>query len=284
VSASVLYMSMSLDGYIAGPNDEPGNPGGDDFMRLHHWFVTPNGEFFRPSGPAGELIDEINATGAVLAGRRTVEQVDHWGGDHHGVPIFVLSHRPPGPSVANYPLVTYVTDGIASAMARAKAAAGDRDVLVHGAYTAQRALEAGVLDEMEATGAVVTGRRTAELMDHWGGDIRGGIPIFVPSHRPPGPAARWGYPLVTYVTDGIESAMAQAKAAAGDRNVYVQGAYTAQRALEAGVLDEIQIHQIPMLLGSGRRLFGELASSIELDVVRVIDTPDATHIRYRVRR
>jgi dihydrofolate reductase len=141
-----------------------------------------------------------------------------------------------------------------------------------------------LLDEMEATGAVVTGRRTAELMDHWGGDIRGGIPIFVPSHRPPGPAARWGYPLVTYVTDGIESALAQAKAAAGDRNVYVQGAYTAQRALEAGVLDEIQIHQIPILLGSGRRLFGELASSIELDVVRVIDTPDATHIRYRVRR
>ena len=53
VSASVLYMSMSLDGYIAGPNDEPGNPGGDGFMRLHEWFVTPDGEFGRPSGPAG---------------------------------------------------------------------------------------------------------------------------------------------------------------------------------------------------------------------------------------
>src|SRR5437667_9050957 len=117
-------MSMSLDGYIAGPNDEPGNPGGDGFMRLHEWFATPDGEFFRPSGPAGELIDEINATGAVLVGRRTVEQVDHWGGDHHGVPIFVPSHRPPGPSVANYPLVTYVLDGIESAMAQAKAAAG----------------------------------------------------------------------------------------------------------------------------------------------------------------
>jgi len=55
-------------------------------------------------------------TGAVLTGRRTAEQVDHWGGDNHGVPIFVPSHRPPGPSVANYPLVTYVSDGIASAM------------------------------------------------------------------------------------------------------------------------------------------------------------------------
>jgi dihydrofolate reductase len=193
VSASVLYMSMSLDGYIAGPNDGPANPGGDRFMRLHEWFVTPDGEFRRSSGPAGQMIDEINATGAVLAGRRTVEQVDHWGGDHHGVPIVVPSHRPPGPSVANYPLVTYVTDGIASAMAQAKAAAGDRDVLVHGAYTAQR-------------------------------------------------------------------------------------------ALEAGVLDELQIHQIPVLFGGGRRLFEMLPSRVELDITRMIDTPEATHIRYRVRR
>ena len=193
MAASVLYMSMSLDGYIAGPDDGPGNPGGDRFMRLHEWFVTPDGEFYRPSGPAGQFIDEIDATGAVLAGRRTVEQVDHWGGNHHGVPIFVPSHRPPGPSVADYPLVTYVPDGIASAMAQAKAAAGDRDVLVHGAYTAQR-------------------------------------------------------------------------------------------ALEAGVLDELQIHQIPVLFGGGRRLFEVLPSRVELEIVRVIDTPDATHIRYRVRR
>ena len=137
--------------------------------------------------------------------------------------------------------------------------------------------------EWSAAGAVLAGRRTAELMDHWGGDHHG-LPIFVPSHRPPGPAARWGYPLVTYVTDGIERAMAQAKAAAGDRDVQVRGAYTAQRALEAGVLDELQIHQIPVLLGQGRRLFDVLPSLIELEIVRVIDTPEATHIRYRVRR
>jgi dihydrofolate reductase len=90
--------------------------------------------------------------------------------------------------------------------------------------------------------------------------------------------------LVTYVTDGIASAMAQAKAAAGDRNVLVQGAYTAQRTLEAGVLDELQIHQVPVLFGGGRRLFDLLASRVELDIVRVIDTPEATHIRCRVRR
>ena len=92
------------------------------------------------------------------------------------------------------------------------------------------------------------------------------------------------YPLVTYVTDGIVSAMAQAKAAAGDRSVSVHGAYTAQRALEAGVLDELQIHQIPVLFGRGLRMFDVLPSQIELQIVRVIDTPEATHLRYRVRR
>jgi dihydrofolate reductase len=78
--------------------------------------------------------------------------------------------------------------------------------------------------------------------------------------------------------------MAQAKAAAADRNVMVHGAYTAQRALEAGVLDELEIHQIPVLFGGGRRLFDVLASRVELEIVRVIDTPEATHIHYRVRR
>ena len=89
---------------------------------------------------------------------------------------------------------------------------------------------------------------------------------------------------MTYVTGGIGTAMAQAKAAAGDRDVLVHGADMVQRALEAGVLDEIQIDQIPVLLSAGRQLFGVLPSRIELEIVRVIDTPQATHIRYRVRR
>ncbi|MEV6341506.1 dihydrofolate reductase family protein [Nocardia vinacea] len=139
-------------------------------------------------------------------------------------------------------------------------------------------------EEWNAAGAVLSGRRTAELMDHWGGDHNGN-PIFVPSHRPPPPAARWGYPLVTYVRDGIESAMAQAKAAAGQQNVQIRGgAYTVREALTAGVLDEVQIHLIPVLLGRGRRLFDVLPSEIELEVVEVINTPAATHIRYRVHR
>jgi dihydrofolate reductase len=105
----------------------------------------------------------------------------------------------------------------------------------------------------------------------------------VVSHRPPGPSVA-DYPLVRYVTDGIANAMAQAKAAAKDRYVLVHGAYTAQRALEAGVLDELVIHQIPVLFGGGRRQFEVLPSRVELEIVRVIDTPEATHLRYRVHR
>lgn len=197
MARSVLYMSMSLDGYIAGPHDRPGNPGGDGFMRLHRWygFTTtpqPTASTADPSGAAAHFLEEMGETGAVLAGRNTVEQVDHWGGDHHGgAPIFVPSHRPPGPSVARYPLVTYVADGITSAMAQAKAAAGERNVLVHGAYTAQR-------------------------------------------------------------------------------------------ALAAGVLDELQIHQVPVLFGGGRRLFELLPSRVELKIGRVVETPEATHLRYHV--
>ncbi|WP_244538118.1 dihydrofolate reductase family protein [Mesorhizobium sp. YR577] len=108
--------------------------------------------------------------------------------------------------------------------------------------------------EWKAAGAVLAGRRAAELMDHWGGS-HGGLPIFVPSHRAR-LRPRWGYPMVTYVRDGIESAMAQAKAAAGERNVQLCGAYT---ALRAGVLDEIQIHLIPVLLGGGSPALRPLA-------------------------
>ena len=73
MSVSVLYMSMSLDGYIAGPNDEPGNPGGDGFDRLHEWYIGPDGEFGRPAGPAAAVVEEMAAYGAIVAGRRTVE-------------------------------------------------------------------------------------------------------------------------------------------------------------------------------------------------------------------
>ena len=85
MSASVLYMSMSVDGYIAGPGDDPGNPGGDGFMRLHEWYgYGADGTLNTKPGAAEEFVAETLATGAVVAGRRTVEQVDHWGGDSTG--------------------------------------------------------------------------------------------------------------------------------------------------------------------------------------------------------
>ncbi len=146
MGVSILDMSVSLDGYIADADDYLG---GDDGERLHKW-ADAEGESAQPSAPIREFDAEWKAAGAVLAGRRTAELMDHWGGSHGGLPIFVPSHRPPPPAARwGYPLVTYVNDGIESAMAQAKAAAGDRDVQVRGAYTGQHALEAGMLDEIQ---------------------------------------------------------------------------------------------------------------------------------------
>jgi dihydrofolate reductase len=153
MSATVLYMSMSLDGFIAGPNEGPDNGLGDGGHRLHEWFWTDadddRGVPGRPAGINGQVFDEIMATGAVVAGRRTFEPAGGWGGDHHsGVPIFILSRHEPDSDMAQWPLVSYVPD-IRSAVTEAKRAAADKNVLVHGAGTAQLALAAGVLDEME---------------------------------------------------------------------------------------------------------------------------------------
>jgi dihydrofolate reductase len=154
VSATVLYMSMSLDGFIAGPNERPDNGLGDGGHRLHQWTPNPDPERKVASGYlAGvnrQVYDESMATGAVVAGRGTVEPAGFWGGDHHdGVPIFILTRRDPE-EMKQWPLITYVND-VTRAMARAKEAAGDNNVLVHGAGTAQLALAAGVLDELELT-------------------------------------------------------------------------------------------------------------------------------------
>lgn len=152
MSNAVLYMSMSVDGFIAGPNVAPGNGLGDKGQRLHAWFLPDaDAEHRTGSHLAGvnrEVMDEAMATGAVVVGRRTFELADGWGGDHHdGVPIFVLSRRQPDPKL-QWPGVTYVSD-VTAAASMAKDAAGDKDVLVHGARTARLALAAGVLDELQ---------------------------------------------------------------------------------------------------------------------------------------
>ena len=153
MSATVLYMSLSLDGFIAGPNEGPGNGLGDGGHRLHEWAMTDGDVDLeatrRLGGANGQIIDEFISTGATVAGRATFELAGGWGGDHHdGVPIWVFSRHEPGIDVSQWPLVTYVDD-VTTAMTEAKRAAGERNVLVHGAATAQLALAAGVLDELE---------------------------------------------------------------------------------------------------------------------------------------
>ncbi len=143
--ASVLYMSVSLDGFIAGPNETVDHGLGDGGHRLHDWALRGADL----SGVNGQVIDEFMATGATVCGRGTIEPAQGWGGDHHdGVPIFVLTRQAPGSEPEDWPHVTYVDD-ITTAMSKAKEAAGDKNVLVHGAGIAQRALTAGVLDELE---------------------------------------------------------------------------------------------------------------------------------------
>ncbi len=157
-----LYMSMSLDGFIAGPDDRPGQELGRNGGRLFNWLddrMSP--------GTNGQVYAEALATGAVIAGRRTFELAGRWGGDHHdGVPIHVLTHHvdegdePPGSA-------TFYTD-VTSCAADARAAAGNRAVLVHGAGAAQALLRTRELDELEIHLVPVllgAGRRLFEARD-----------------------------------------------------------------------------------------------------------------------
>jgi dihydrofolate reductase len=138
-----LYMTMSLDGFIAGPDDRAGQELGRHGGRLFNWLDDRMSD-----GPNGQVFREAMATGAMISGRGTFELAGRWQGDHHdGVPIFVLTHHvddgdvPPGSA-------RFVTDA-GDCAERARAAAGDRAVMVHGAGAAQALLRAGQLDEME---------------------------------------------------------------------------------------------------------------------------------------
>ena len=174
MSTTVLYMSMSVDGFIAGPNETDDHGLGDGGDRLHDWAfpaVDPDQRgphVGRLAGANGKVSAEMRSTGAVVAGRGTFEPAGGWGGDHHdGVPIWVYSRHEPRIDVSQWPLVTYVDD-VRTAMTEAKKAAGEKDVLVHGAAVAQLALAAGVLDELEIHLVPVLfgqGRRLFEGLD-----------------------------------------------------------------------------------------------------------------------
>jgi dihydrofolate reductase len=148
-------------------------------------------------------------------------------------------------------------------------------------------------ESLAGTGAVLMGRRMfsggeglweddPNADGWWGDEPPFGVPVFVLTHHVRAPLER-GRTTYTFVTDGVESAVEQARAAAGERNVSVAGgASVAQQALNAGLLDELEIHLVPILLGGGTRLLDGLDPKIKLERVRVVDSPAVTHLRYRV--
>jgi dihydrofolate reductase len=183
----VIDMSMSLDGYIAAPNDNPEQGLGEDGMRLHNWAFDDPSVFERVYG---NLVEE---TGAVIMGRRSYDNsIEAWGG---------------------------------------KGPLGD-------------------------------------------------VPCFVVTHKPPASSD----PVFTFVTEGIERALAKAQEVAAEKRIGLMGANIDQQFLAAGLVDEIRIHLINVLLGGGRRLFDQLPERIELEQTGLSQTGGVTHLEYRVVR
>jgi len=143
-----------------------------------------------------------------------------------------------------------------------------------------------ILQEMlDGVGALVMGRTSFDKNEGDGGwgdsGPAGDIPCFVVTHNQP----TTSYPPVfTFVTDGVVSAIEQARHAAGDKVVTLFGATVMQQALPLGLVDEIRVHVIPVLLGAGTNLFGTLDSAITLERTQAVVTPAATHLGFRVVR
>ncbi len=208
-----FQISISLDGFVAGPNQSEENPLGEGGEQLHEWVIK-------------------------LAVWR----------ESHG--------REGGEVNASTPLMEEATANV---------------------------------------GAVVMGRNMfGGGPGPWGDDPWSGwwgeeppfhVPVFVLTHHEREPLVMRGGTTFTFVTDGIESAFDQAKEAAGEKDVALGGgADVAQQYLAAGLIDELQLSVVPVLLGEGTRLFEGVGADLELEPTLVVETPDVTHLRYRVQR
>ena len=197
----VFNMTVSLDGFVAGPNDGPENGLGDGGDRLFEWYFTGDTE----------------------------------------IPI------------------------------------SDGDMVLKVSPQSAEILKAA----FETYGAGVWGRRTFDIARAWGGHPPGS-PCFIVTHSVPQEWVKEGSPF-TFVADGVDSAIRQAKKAAGDKDVVVCTASILQQCLNAGLMDEIHIDLVPLLLGNGVRLFDHLGiEPIKLESIRVIQAPGVTHLGYRV--
>jgi dihydrofolate reductase len=160
-----------------------------------------------------------------------------------------------------------------------------KEVHRHPVFQPEPGVNRDEVDRMFAeSGAFIFGRRTYDITDGWGGRHPvNGLPVFVLTHNPPADYPR-GPSHLTFVTDGIESAIRQARAVAGGKDIKLGGASPGKQALAAGLCDELIIHLAPYLLGRGVRLFDALPDGLALEKLSVRDGPFATHLRYRVLR
>jgi dihydrofolate reductase len=209
-----LHLAMSLDGFVAGPNQSLENPLGEGGMQLHDWAF----------------------------------ELEAWRKEHG------------------------LDGGEVNASTRV------------------------VEESLENLGAAVMGRNmfgggtgdwgSDPWEGWWGDDPPFHVPVFVLTHHAREPVLKEGGTTFTFVTDGIESALEQARAAAGEKDVSLSGgANVAQQYLKAGLLDELQIHLVPVLLGDGARLFDNLGDAkVRLECTRAIEAPGVTHLTYRVLR
>ena len=162
----------------------------------------------------------------------------------------------------------------------------DGDRLHDWMFDAKTQIDAEIVNEIYAsTGAVLMGKGMFDVgFEPWGDPPPFGMPVFVVTHEAREPLPMQGGTSYTFVTDGIEAALELARAAAGDKNVGIWGgANIIRQYLKAGLLDEMQIHLIPILLGDGTRLFEDLGpEGIDLRRTSSIETPSATHFRFEV--
>ena len=197
-----MGLSMSLDGFIAGPNDGPGSPLGVGGERLFAWYSGGDTEYRLPGT---EMVFKVSPQSAEV-----------------------------------------------------------------------------LREAHSKIGALVTGRRNFDIANGWGGSPPLGVPTFVVSHSVSQEWVYEGSPF-TFVTDGVQSAVEQAKQVAGEKDVAVGAASIVQQCIRAGLLDEIHIDLVPVLLGEGVRLFDHLGvGPIELESTEVVEGAGVTHLTFRV--
>jgi dihydrofolate reductase len=152
MSQVIIDVSMSVDGFTAGPNDSESVPLGEHGERLHEWMFRHDGQPAgdAPANPDAQIVAELFArVGAVLIGRRTFDiGLRNWGDVPFPVPCFVLTHRPHADLAMAGGTFTFITDGLGPAVQRARAAAGDRDVAVMGGDAGRQCLAAGLVGEL----------------------------------------------------------------------------------------------------------------------------------------